>query len=58
MFIFIYSQPDLAEETMSTDVMELKEGIYQQVNAKQIIYACNVCVCFELKTYQYSMFDQ
>lgn len=38
-FLFFLSQPDLAEETMSTDVMELKEGIYQQVKAKQIFRA-------------------
>lgn len=43
MFIFIYSQPDLAEETMSTDVMELKESIYQQVNEKHIIHALYMC---------------
>uniref|UniRef100_M4CQY5 Ribosomal protein n=1 Tax=Brassica campestris TaxID=3711 RepID=M4CQY5_BRACM len=33
--VFPETMPDLAEETMSTDVMELKEGIYQQIRNKK-----------------------
>ncbi|KAL1188620.1 hypothetical protein V5N11_016163 [Cardamine amara subsp. amara] len=33
--VFPEAMPDLAEETMSTDVMELKEGIYQQIRNKK-----------------------
>ncbi|CAH8282325.1 unnamed protein product [Eruca vesicaria subsp. sativa] len=33
--VFPEAMPDLAEETMSTDVMELKEGIYQQIRNKR-----------------------
>jgi hypothetical protein len=33
--VFPEAMPDLAEETMSTDVMELKEGIYQEILNKK-----------------------
>ncbi|CDY65613.1 BnaCnng47970D [Brassica napus] len=43
--VFPEAMPDLAEETMSTDVMELKEGIYQQIrNKKQKLEKLNITI--------------
>ncbi|WZY80932.1 hypothetical protein YC2023_027316 [Brassica napus] len=43
--VFPEAMPDLAEETMSTDVMELKEGIYQQIrNKKKKLEKLNVTI--------------
>ncbi|KAG7556087.1 hypothetical protein ISN44_As11g021590 [Arabidopsis suecica] len=43
--VFPEAMPDLAEETMSTDVMELKEGIYQQIlNKKKKLEKLNITI--------------
>ncbi|CAN6975607.1 unnamed protein product [Brassica oleracea var. botrytis] len=43
--VFPETMPDLAEETVSTDVMELKEGIYQQIrNKKQKLEKLNITI--------------
>ncbi|XP_020877246.1 uncharacterized protein LOC110227462 isoform X3 [Arabidopsis lyrata subsp. lyrata] len=43
--VFPEAMPDLAEETMSTDVMELKEGIYQQIlNKKKKLEKLNLTI--------------
>ncbi|KAJ4883648.1 Uncharacterized protein Rs2_33741 [Raphanus sativus] len=43
--VFPEAMPDLAEETMSTDVMELKEGIYQQIrNKKEKLEKLNITI--------------
>ncbi|EOA22191.1 hypothetical protein CARUB_v10002763mg [Capsella rubella] len=43
--VFPDAMPDLAEETMSTDVMELKEGIYQQIrNKKKKLEKLNITI--------------
>ncbi|KAJ4869221.1 Uncharacterized protein Rs2_49230 [Raphanus sativus] len=43
--VFPEAMPDLAEETMSTDVMELKEGIYQQIrNKKKKLEKLNISI--------------
>ncbi|CAA7061087.1 unnamed protein product [Microthlaspi erraticum] len=43
--VFPEAMPDLAEETMSTDVMQLKEGIYQQIrNKKKMLEKLNITI--------------
>ncbi|XP_013611725.1 PREDICTED: uncharacterized protein LOC106318340 isoform X1 [Brassica oleracea var. oleracea] len=43
--VFPEAMPDLAEETMSTDVMELKESIYQQIrNKKEKLEKLNISI--------------
>ncbi|CAF2161155.1 unnamed protein product [Brassica rapa subsp. trilocularis] len=43
--VFPEAMPDLAEETMSTDVMELKESIYQQIrNKKEKLEKLNITI--------------
>ncbi|CAL9231164.1 unnamed protein product [Arabidopsis halleri] len=43
--VFPEAMPDLAEETMSTDVKELKEGIYQQIlNKKKKLEKLNLTI--------------
>ncbi|CAN8252580.1 unnamed protein product [Cochlearia groenlandica] len=43
--VFPETMPDLAEETMSTDIMELKQGIYQQIqNKKKKLEKLNITI--------------
>uniref|UniRef100_A0A1J3F073 Uncharacterized protein n=1 Tax=Noccaea caerulescens TaxID=107243 RepID=A0A1J3F073_NOCCA len=43
--VFPEAMPDLAEETMSTDVMQLKEGVYQQIrNKKKMLEKLNITI--------------